>query len=529
MWSKKSKMTRLSFTTFIVIAFICLTMLLQVGKAEAVTHVYYTDQDTGTTVATGVTTDWATCGNGTVVTTLALQDTSGSCDARMSINGGGVNYEVWYNTAFAVGTTITGQATGNLWYLDERSTGGNCTLSLLYVIPDGTITVLGSNSVNVPNNGSGDYDFDMSAVSGDAPSGSKFGFRLGCDATFRVNVGPTNNNAGNNDSGYVTIDETLACAANAPSDLSAPTVDWNQVILDWTSDCVNNNEYRVYRTPDFTVPGYKAVACPTTGTYTDSDVLASTAYSYTVRGYNTAGTCESSDSNQVDVNTPAYEIKTVVGTQSAISGDQLIDVEATYSSDDDGDLTLTVFWDTVSGGETNSCGSAIHPASPYQVQCTGLTNGLTYFIRVKYVDPDGFTVPAGTTYNWDSGAIVPRDPSFDLIHNSDNLTNAGWGSGWGVSGGQYGEFLCETCHIDPATETTTNIKRIKTPIETPNTDTWPAACGGGQTTGTISFLQADGINSDMGDTAATFNGICNMCHDPAKHSNYDCANSTTDA
>jgi hypothetical protein len=32
-----------------------------------------------------------------------------------------------------------------------------------------------------------------------------------------------------------------------------------------------------------------------------------------------------------------------------------------------------------------------------------------------------------------------------LIHNSTNVGSASYGT-WGVSGGKYGEFVCETCH-----------------------------------------------------------------------------------
>jgi hypothetical protein len=73
---KKNKVKRLSFTAFIIPALICFATLLQAGDADAVTHVYYTDQDTGTAVATGITTDWGSCANDTGVITLALQDTS---------------------------------------------------------------------------------------------------------------------------------------------------------------------------------------------------------------------------------------------------------------------------------------------------------------------------------------------------------------------------------------------------------------------------------------------------------------------
>jgi hypothetical protein len=102
-----------------------------------------------------------------------------------------------------------------------------------------------------------------------------------------------------------------------------------------------------------------------------------------------------------------------------------------------------------------------------------------------------------------------------MLHNSDNLGNASYGP-WGVSGGKYGEFVCETCH----TKSTTNIKQIRTTIDSPNgTDTWP---NGLTTTNSIIFTQADGTNSDMGDADAAggWTGICNVCHDNTNHSNY---------
>jgi hypothetical protein len=106
-----------------------------------------------------------------------------------------------------------------------------------------------------------------------------------------------------------------------------------------------------------------------------------------------------------------------------------------------------------------------------------------------------------------------------MLHNSTNVGNVGWPSGWGIPGGQYDAFVCETCHINPATDSTTNIKRIRTQIETPNTDTWP---NGAQLTNTITLTQADGTNSDHGDfdAAGGWTGVCNVCHDDTKHTFY---------
>ena len=127
-----------------------------------------------------------------------------------------------------------------------------------------------------------------------------------------------------------------------------------------------------------------------------------------------------------------------------------------------------------------------------------------------------FILVFGTLMYLDFGGRAEAAVGDNLLHNSANLGNQGWPTGWGVAGGRYGAFTCETCH----TKTTTNIKRIKTAITAPNgTDTWP---NGSTTTGTITFTKADAANnlSDMGATATPWAGICNVCHDPTKHSHY---------
>ena len=111
--------------------------------------------------------------------------------------------------------------------------------------------------------------------------------------------------------------------------------------------------------------------------------------------------------------------------------------------------------------------------------------------------------------------IIDASQTSPLMHNSNNLGNQGWPNGWGVTGGQYGAFSCTTCH----TKTTTNIKRIKTSITTPDSSNWPNSS---PTTNAISFTTANVVSntSDMGDTVTPFNGICNVCHDPTKHKHY---------
>jgi hypothetical protein len=105
-----------------------------------------------------------------------------------------------------------------------------------------------------------------------------------------------------------------------------------------------------------------------------------------------------------------------------------------------------------------------------------------------------------------------------MLHNSTNLNSSAWGTtGWGIPGGKYGAWTCETCHI----KSTTNIKRIRTTITSSSTDTWP---NNSTVTGNIIFLTADTISSDMGSTSTvatgSWSGVCNVCHAPSKHTYY---------
>ncbi|PNU19658.1 hypothetical protein C2E25_11175, partial [Geothermobacter hydrogeniphilus] len=99
--------------------------------------------------------------------------------------------------------------------------------------------------------------------------------------------------------GTLEVTETAACSASAPTDLAANATSPTQVDLTWTYDGTNNDYYTIYR------GGTQIATNVTTGSYTDSTVAAGTAYSYTVRGHNNTGACDSADSNVANVTTPA--------------------------------------------------------------------------------------------------------------------------------------------------------------------------------------------------------------------------------
>ncbi len=110
---------------------------------------------------------------------------------------------------------------------------------------------------------------------------------------------------GNVSAGATASATPQACQATAPTDLAATNVTSSKVDLTWTYDGTNNDYYSVYR------DGVQIATNITTGSYSDTTVSPNTTYNYTVRGYNNAGTCESGDSNVVNVTTPAGPTYTV--------------------------------------------------------------------------------------------------------------------------------------------------------------------------------------------------------------------------
>jgi len=207
-------------------------------------------------------------------------------------------------------------------------------------------------------------------------------------------------------------------------------------------------------------------------------------------------------------------------TQGGNTDETVVNIRATVTDPDNDNVQLQVeVIDNASAftGTPNCVSPYVTSGSTANAFCPGLSIGTSYKWQAR--TSDGNTTSAWQTY----GA---SDPDFTVtspptLHNSDNLGNATYGT-WGVTGGRYGQFVCTTCHITYS-ETTTNIRRIRENITAPNgTDTWP---NGSITTNTIVFTQADGTNSDMGDTASPFNGICNVCHDNANHTYYSYNNS----
>jgi len=119
-----------------------------------------------------------------------------------------------------------------------------------------------------------------------------------------------------------------------------------------------------------------------------------------------------------------------------------------------------------------------------------------YDVRVTYQDPDGVSGNAVQIIN----SVLPQ--SAKLIHNSETTGSSYWAPmGWGVVGGMYGEFTCETCHM----KNSPNISRIKDMIELE-----------GVPPRQVTFWSRRGLDSYGDDSEPRFmpmtSRICEVCH-----------------
>ncbi|UCG78636.1 MAG: cytochrome c3 family protein, partial [Nitrospirota bacterium] len=189
-------------------------------------------------------------------------------------------------------------------------------------------------------------------------------------------------------------------------------------------------------------------------------------------------------------------------------------------------------------GDTNDTNNLIYDGTG-NIGCMTCHN-------VHYADSDGSTddTPPGSAGYTGDGNLLRRsqeetchgchktekntpgaDPNKLLMHNSDNLSDAGWGvGGWGVAGGQYGEFLCTTCHTG---HDTSNIYLIKENITTPDASNWGDAGAQNSSTVSVDFRVLSGAVGSpglMGDDQgghATSTRICEVCHSKNTYHNYD--------
>ncbi len=111
-----------------------------------------------------------------------------------------------------------------------------------------------------------------------------------------------------------------------------------------------------------------------------------------------------------------------------------------------------------------------------------------------------------------------------LMHNSNATGSPYWtaSGGWGVSGGRYGQFVCETCH----TKSAPNIKGVKGAITAPTWTTWASNGTYTVTSDFKSTTTGSGFGNDAGGHTSS-KKVCEVCHSTTKYHRYATSGQTS--
>jgi hypothetical protein len=223
---------------FAVMTIALMVLALVPSKIVSAAPVTYNIQvDAGTPVATGVVTDDEVCDKNKLVFTTTLMSTAAQGCAFHVIkpeNAGQQNIlDVWFNTPYAVETTVTG--TSLKIRLREKTGGGGgpetwtAGIMLMYVDAAGTMTNFNGPEATrlVQNSADVDHTIDLSGQSATVPVGSKLGIRIravsGTSANMEVYYGSAADVAGTGPSGTLIVQEveklnqTINVTTAAPS------------------------------------------------------------------------------------------------------------------------------------------------------------------------------------------------------------------------------------------------------------------------------------------------------------------------
>ena len=275
--------------------------------------------------------------------------------------------------------------------------------------------------------------------------------------------------------------------------------------------------------PTFTLYSFAYTTNPNTGAaWTETDINGTGANPLQAFGVNSTDAAPNPYVTQVYAvvtytlpnGAPSLSISQPDGTSDTVTEGQTFNI--TYSlSDNEETVTAAFYYDSNNTGLDGTIipGACVAAAEGSGVTCSWDTTGMTPGAYYVYGIADDGANPAVSAYSAGTITINAMAGAAAILHNSANLTSTKHAAdgGWGVAGARYGQFTCDTCH----TKGTTNIKRVRTAITTPDTSkgTLP---GNGQP---IVFSRTSGNPGDpgvMGDDSttphATSNKICEICH-----------------
>jgi chitodextrinase len=203
----------------------------------------------------------------------------------------------------------------------------------------------------------------------------------------------------------------------APSGLTATAISSTQINLSWTAstDNVGVTGYKVERCQGASCTTFAQIATPTTTTYSDTGLTASTSYSYRVRATDAAGNL-SGYSNVASATTTSSGDTTPPtapsGLGATVTSSSQINLSWTASTDNVG---VTGY--KVERCQGASCTTFAQIAAPTTTTYsdTGLTASTSYSYRVRATDAagnlSGYSNTASATTNSAGDTTPPTAPS----------------------------------------------------------------------------------------------------------------------
>jgi YD repeat-containing protein len=242
----------------------------------------------------------------------------------------------------------------------------------------------------------------------------------------------------------VTVADTLA--PSVPAGLSGNAISASRVDLTWTASTAAGiatlSGYKVYR-------GGSQIGTSPTATYSDTTVVGSTTYTYTVASYDTAGNT-SAQSSPVNVATPDItKPSKPAGLQAAAASPTQINLTWQVSTDTGGS--------GLAGYKVYRFGAFLQNAPSNSYSDAGLTPDTSYTYAVSSIDGAGnesvlsdpvtFRTPVAP----DTTPPTPP-PSLSASAPTSNLVNLSWGNSTDTGGSGFagyriyrgGSFLTST-------------------------------------------------------------------------------------
>ncbi len=421
---------------------------------------YYLRADSGTTVATGISTDWSSCTDYSSTKETLMNTSAHNCSGqpRFERSSTGVFFDMFFNTAYTNDTLVDGTSF-KINAEDKDSGNGQIEAQLFYVNSGGTKTFMDSPVTwNVPSSRT-NHTFDLSSQSEMVPSGSKLGFRLKSNTTHQIRIEYGSGNSGYG--GELRVTETPETDTTAPAaltDLAAGNATANSIQLTWTAPGDDNNagfasSYDIRYSTSAITEGNWASATTVTGeptpgvagsaeTFTVTGLSASTTYYFAIKTDDDVPQTSAISNSPSATTTSADATAPAAITDLAINGtpgSSSIKLTWTSPGDDTNSGTASTYdvrysTSAITEGNWASATTVTGEPSPQAAGNTefftvnGLSGTTTYYFAIKTSDevPNTSAIsnsPNDTTAAPPSSVTVKFHPSGS--HTSDNVTYTG--------------------------------------------------------------------------------------------------------